>query len=237
MTSTIEPSARLADIVNEHPDLARELERRSLDYCCGGQRSLADACAAAGLDPDQTASELAAVGTSEPEPWTTYRADELADHLESTHHVYLHDEFPRLTALADKVAGVHGTRHPELLDAQRAFAELRADLEPHLAKEEQILFPLIRELVASAEAPAFHCGSIENPIAVMRTEHDRAGELLEQLRVITGSYAVPGDGCASYAALYAGLERLESDTHLHVHKENNLLFPAAVELETSRQPA
>ncbi|HZJ06720.1 MAG TPA: iron-sulfur cluster repair di-iron protein [Nocardioidaceae bacterium] len=237
MTSTIEPSARLADIINEHPDLARELERRSLDYCCGGQRSLADACATAGLDPDQTASELSSIGTAPPEPWTTYRADQLADHLESTHHAYLHDELPRLTALADKVADVHGARHPELLNVQRSFAELRADLEPHLAKEEQILFPMIRELVASAEAPASHCGSIENPIAVMRTEHDRAGELLEQLRAITGSYAVPDDGCASYAALYAGLEHLESDTHLHVHKENNLLFPAAVELETSHQPA
>ena len=111
------------------------------------------------------------------------------------------------------------------------MAELRADLVPHLRKEEQVLFPMIRELSTATEAPRFHCGSLRNPIAVMDREHDRAGELLAALRAESGGYRVPADGCASYQALYDGLAELEADTHLHVHKENNILFPAVVAAE------
>ncbi len=112
-----------------------------------------------------------------------------------------------------------------------AYALLRADLEPHLAKEERMLFPMIRELVSSPVPPRFHCGSLRNPISVMLAEHDRAGDLLAGLRSLTSGFEVPDDGCASYRALYDGLAELEADTHLHVHKENNLLFPAVVAME------
>jgi regulator of cell morphogenesis and NO signaling len=235
MTQTIDTASSLADIVTAHPDLARELERRDLDYCCGGRRTLAEACNEVGLDPVETATALSGIGGGTAAPWAALPPDQLADHIEATHHAYLDDELPRLGALADKVAGVHGERHPELVDVQRLFDELRADLTPHLTKEERILFPLIRELAVADRPASSHCGSVENPISVMHTDHDRVGELLEQLRERTGGYAVPDDGCASYAALYAGLEQLEADTHLHVHKENNLLFPAAIALEAARQ--
>jgi regulator of cell morphogenesis and NO signaling len=232
MPVTIDPTTTLAEIVTAHPHLARELEQRGLDYCCGGRRSLADACEAAALDVDETARELAAREPGAPAPWAHLGPADLVDHLEATHHAYLHAELPRLVALADKVAGVHGGRHPELAEVQRSVVELRADLEPHLAKEEQVLFPMIRELAASVgEAPSFHCGSIGNPIRVMEMEHDRTGELLAHLREVTGGYRPPADGCASYQALYAALAELEADTHLHVHKENNLLFPAALATE------
>jgi regulator of cell morphogenesis and NO signaling len=129
------------------------------------------------------------------------------------------------------VVGAHGARHPELQDVTATFAELRADLEPHLAKEERVLFPAIREL-ASADAPvARPFGSVRNPISVMLAEHDRAGELLGRLRALTDGYRTPGDGCASYRACYAALADVEADTHLHVHKENNVLFPAVVRRE------
>jgi regulator of cell morphogenesis and NO signaling len=231
MPVTIDPSITLAELVTQRPALARELERRSLDYCCGGQRTLADACAGEGLDVDETATALAAAPGGGTAPWATFGPVELVDHLEATHHAYLHGEFGRLTALADKVAQVHGGRHRELLEVQRLYAELRADLEPHLGREEQVLFPMIRELAAAATVPPFHCGTLANPISVMVRDHDRAGELLEQLRVVTHGYVIPDDACASYTALYAGLHELEADTHLHVHKENNLLFPAVITLE------
>lgn len=231
--SAITPTTTLADIVTGHPDLARELERRSLDYCCGGQRTLDDACAALGLDAEQVAAELADATSARPEPWADMDAVALVDHLEATHHAYLWSELPRLDALADKVAGVHGGTHPELGEVRTTFAELRADLEPHLLKEERVLFPMIRELATSEVAPTFHCGSLQNPISVMLREHDTAGELLARLRRLTDGYTTPADGCASYRALYDGLAELEGDTHRHVHKENNRLFPLVTEMESA----
>jgi regulator of cell morphogenesis and NO signaling len=111
------------------------------------------------------------------------------------------------------------------------FTALRDDLEPHLMKEERVLFPMIRELADATTAPTFHCGSVANPIRMMLLEHDRAGELLAELRDITNEFQPPEDGCASYQALYHGLAEIEADTHLHVHKENNVLFPAVLALE------
>jgi regulator of cell morphogenesis and NO signaling len=231
MSVTIDPSITLGELITQHPSLARELERRELDYCCGGRLTLSEACAKQGLDVEDTVAALSAIPAGGAEPWATFGPAELVDHIESTHHAYLHSEFARLTALSDKVAEVHGGRHPELLDVQRLYGDVRADLEPHLLKEERMLFPMIRELAAAQTAPAFHCGSLRNPISVMLREHDMAGELLAQLRAAARGYALPDDACASYTALYAGLEQLEADTHLHIHKENNVLFPAVVALE------
>jgi regulator of cell morphogenesis and NO signaling len=228
----ITTSTPLADIVEAVPGSRRTLEGLGLDYCCGGRRSLASACDDLGLDP---ADVLEQVRRSEPEPaaaWTGMGPDALVDHIEAVHHAYLHAELPRLSALVTKVIGAHGSRHPELVEVGRAFAELRDDLEPHLAKEERILFPAIRLLAQTGEAPAtLPGGSVQAPISVMMRDHDRAAELLIALRDVTGGYQTPPDGCASYQALYEGLAELEADTHLHVHKENNLLFPAVVALE------
>lgn len=222
----------LADLVTTDPSAARILEGFGLDYCCGGGRPLDVACAEAGVDPATVLDALDATPDGPTPDWASMPPEVLVDHLEATHHAYLHTELLRLTELADKVAGVHGERHPELRDVRDTYAELRADLEPHLMKEERILFPLIRELVASAGAAEPHCGSLElGPIRVMMMEHDRAGELLAELRERAGGYEVPDDGCASYRALYEGLAELEADTHLHVHKENNVLFPAVIALE------
>jgi regulator of cell morphogenesis and NO signaling len=227
-----DPRVTLAEHVSRRPDVAAVLDRLGLDYCCGGRRPLTDAVAEAGLDLDTVLAELATVADADgPAEWTALGPADLVDHLEATHHQYLHEALPRIDALSAKVAGVHGERHPELADVLRLVRELRADLEPHLHKEEQVLFPMIRELAAATERPAFHCGSLQNPIAVMEAEHDRAGELLEALRRSTDGYRVPDDGCASYTALYAALAELEADTHLHVHKENNVLFPAVVAAE------
>lgn len=223
----------LAEVMAADPSAARVLEAFGLDYCCGGSRALVQACDEAGVDPDLV---VAALSEHVPEPtpaWATLPPGLLADHIEATHHAYLHAELPRLHALAEKVADVHGVRHHELHDVLHSYAELRSELQPHLAKEERVVFPTIRQLAAApAPGPIPHT-SIREPISVLLSDHDRAGELLERLRSLTGGFEVPDDGCASYRALYDGLAQLEADTHLHVHKENNVLFPAALALDAS----
>jgi len=230
----IEPNVSLATLVTTRPDLAPALETLGLDYCCGGGRSLAEACSAAGLKPDEVIAQLAEQPILDTVDWVSMGPLELVDHLESVHHTYLTEALVRLSTLMERVLDVHGANHPELAEVAAVLSDLRADLEPHLMKEEQILFPMIRDLFGADETPAFHCGTLQNPITVMGIEHDRAGALLARLRTLTSVYTPPGDACASYESLYAGLAELEADTHLHIHKENNVLFPAAVAEEMTR---
>lgn len=231
----IDVSITLAEAVNRFPQLAREFEKRGLDYCCGGGSTIREACAQIGLDLQATVAELAALtATAEPAEWPTMPADVLVDHIETTHHRYLWDELPRVAALVDKIVTVHGERHPELVETAQCFSQVRADLEPHLMKEERVLFPMIRELAASVGAPSFHCGSLRNPISVMLSEHDAVGDLLAKLRRLTDEYTPPSDGCATYAACFAAMAEIEADTHLHIHKENNVLFPLVLRLETEK---
>lgn len=245
----ISPAVTLATLATADRRTPAVLDRFGLDYCCRGHRTLAAACREEGVRLAEVlaALDLATGDTTEPDDWTTMGPAELVDHLVATHHGYLTRELPRLVALADKVAGVHGTAHPELVEVDRLVRELRDDLEPHLAKEELVLFPMIRELVAddggaappmpAASSMPPHCGSIRNPVTAMLREHDLAGALLEDIRRATSHFLVPDDACGSYRALYDGLVALEADTHLHVHKENHALFPMAVEADTRRARA
>ena len=222
----------LGNLVTEYPSLARELERRGFDYCCSGHQTIADACRAQCLDPEAIVVEIAGTATDQQtEAWAKMDVSALVDHLEATHHSYLRQELPQLSSLIKKIEAVHGARHPELVDVARCYQELRADLEPHLLKEEQILFPMIRELAASVTTPEFHCGSLQNPITVMMAEHQRAGHLLGRLSELTERYQPPDDACNSYRACFAGLAELDADTRFHIHKENNVLFTAVVALE------
>jgi len=224
--TTTSSDATLGDLVTARPSAARVLQRHGLDYCCGGHRSLGEACAAAGLDPATVLAELAALPTEDPDGWSTLPPPALAEHIVAVHHAYLHEELPLLDALAATVLRVHGERHPELAEVRRLVAEVAADLGPHLLKEERVLFPAIAALYEGRQD--FPFGSIAAPIRMMLAEHDRAGELLGELRDVTGGYEVPADACASYRSLYERLAQLEADTHLHVHKENNVLFPVVL---------
>lgn len=228
--TTIDLHDSLGNLVTAHPGGAAVFERYGLDYCCHGRTSLTDACSAAGLDPVTVMTAVVAAESAaeaaEHLPYADMSPTELVDHIESTHHAYLHAELPRLIELTNKIAAVHGSRHPELQQVADLMVALHDDLEPHMAKEERVLFPLIRAMADGDAAAADHCGGIANPIARMRVEHDAAGDLLLRLREVTNGYEVPADGCASYQAAYQGLARMEADTHLHIHKENNVLFPA-----------
>lgn len=228
-------TATLAEIVRVAPGAVRIFEAKGLDYCCNGEVALAAACDSIGIDAAQVAAEIDALEVTGPAPWASLSVGELVDQIESTHHAYLHAEFDRLDMLAEKVAVVHGERHPELAAIRDTWKALRADLEPHLAKEERVLFPLIRALDSpAAERPS---QSLRAPIAMMMQEHEQAGALLEELRRLTNGYQAPADGCGSYHALFAGLAELEADTHLHIHKENHALFPAVLEMESATLPS
>lgn len=213
---TLTPATPLGDIVAQNPATAKVLSQHGLDFCCGGQRSLADACSAEGLDADQVLLALSDTPAEAGETdWTAASAADLCENLVSTHHEYLWREMPRISALAAKVARVHGARHPELKQIALTYQQLVAELTGHLLTEEQEQFPAIIAGVGwSPEA-----------IEALMTEHDAAGDLLAELRSLSSDYAVPADGCASYRLLYHDLAELESDLHLHIHKENNILFP------------
>ncbi|MGV3759200.1 MAG: iron-sulfur cluster repair di-iron protein, partial [Actinomycetota bacterium] len=227
--TTDPPRTSPGDLVAANPATARILQAHGLDFCCHGERPLDEACAEAGVDVDEVAGQISGTAVEGDTTWSALGPDDLAMHIVATHHRYLWEELPLLDALAEKVATVHGERHAELVQVRALVAALKADLEPHMAKEEQVLFPAIAAL-AVGDAPALPM-PLANPVRVMLTEHDQVGELLAQLRTTTADFAVPADGCASYASLYERLEALEADTHLHVLKENHTLFPAALELD------
>jgi regulator of cell morphogenesis and NO signaling len=223
----IDVTMTLGEIVTLHPSLAVELERRGLDYCCHGARTLVAAAGDAGLEPQTVADELSAARIDEPPAaWASLGVLALVDHIESVHHRFLRAELPRISALVDKIVEVHGHRHPELVEVQRLHTELRADLEPHLVREEQMLFPMIRRLAGPPERTQPDTEELVAQVAALAAEHETVGALLEDLHRVTGGYTAPPDGCATYAACYRALAELEADTHLHVHKENNVLFPA-----------
>lgn len=222
---------RLGDLVTRQPDLARELERRGLDHCCHGDRTLAQASADIGLDPELLARELSVLARPfVAQEWTTMGVVGLIEHIEAAHHRHLDRELPRLAELTEKIRRVHGERHPELVQLAEMFVELRAALDPHLREEEDHLFPAIRSL--AERTTSVRSGAVSTEISGMVRDHEVVGDLLARMRSVTGGYVVPPDGCLSYTACYRGLDELEADIHQHVHKENNRLFPMAIALES-----
>ena len=226
----------VGQMVVERPQRSRVFDRLHIDYCCGGKRTLEEACTKRGLDLKTVIAELEAFDAEAEAQGDAVRPanltmTELADDIERTHHAYLREELPRLGGLVKKVSAVHGQAHPWLSRLTSVYAELVAELEPHMLKEEQILFPLIRELDQATTAPSFHCGSVGNPIRMMEMEHQNAGAALDRIREMTTDYEIPEGACNSFRAMLSGLEHLEADLHLHIHKENEILFPKASEME------
>ncbi len=228
---TIEGSTTLADLVIGDGRRARVLERFGLDYCCRGHRTLSDATAEAHAD---LAEVRKALDLPDVRPHEAARVPEraaLAHDIVDTHHAYMWEEMPRLLALIEKVHRAHGDRHHELARVHELFTEAVAALDPHMTKEERSVFPAISRLEKTRSLGA--SGPIADQIDLLVQEHTVVGELFNQINAVTGSYTMPADGCASYRAMLDGLREMELDLHEHIHKENNILFPSALELERS----
>ncbi|MEN3122428.1 iron-sulfur cluster repair di-iron protein [Janibacter sp. LM] len=215
----------LGDLVTEDPRRSRVLEQLGLDYCCNGDRPLDEAARAAGLDPADVSVRLDLPGEPPVMVAKDLALSALAHDIVDTHHAYLWEEMPRLTALVDKVVGVHGERHPELARVQETYTRVVTEIEPHLTREERVVFPAISRLEKTRAPVTVASGDLGELVQQLVDEHDVVGDLLAELRDLTGGFTPPPDGCNSYRAMLAGLEELEQDLHAHVHKENNILFP------------
>ena len=238
MSITAEKTVR--EVALENPAATRIFEKLGIDYCCGGNRSLEEACRTANLPMDEVLDSLemaeqSARALQNDRDWTTEMLADLIAHIISTHHKYVREEMARLGPLFDKVCSVHGKNHPELLQIRASFQGLEQELTMHMMKEERILFPYIvrmEESVIQKEPllpPPF--GSVQNPVAMMMHEHDSAGEALRSMRKASAGYTPPGDACISFQTLYKALADFEADLHQHIHLENNILFPRAIAME------
>ena len=239
MTSvTVEKTVR--EVVLENPAATRVFEALGIDYCCGGNQSLERVCRAANLSVDQVlesleAAERASNATPDTRHWQTEPLADLIAHIKSAHHKYVREEIVRLAPLFDKVCSVHGTNHPELLQARATFAGLAQEMTTHMMKEDMMLFPYIVRLeeafIEKQPAPPSPFGSVRNPVEMMMRDHEDAGGALRELRETTNGYTVPSEACISFQTLYRALAEFEADLHQHIHLENNILFPRAVEME------
>jgi regulator of cell morphogenesis and NO signaling len=231
---------KVKDIALSNPDARHVLEDAGLDYCCGGGKSLQEACLHADVPAEEILRRLREnskdVSLNEAN-WTSAPLSDLTRHIRERHHRYVREAIPRVQTLLDKVGAKHGQNQPEIIEIQRLFTEVSREMIMHMQKEEQILFPYIDALQRSAngsgpvEAPFFQ--TVRNPIQAMMREHDSAGDLVKQIREASSEYTAPADACPSYRVLYQDLREFEADLHQHVHLENNILFPRAVEMEAA----
>jgi len=239
---TIEITQSVGELAAQCPGATREFEKLGIDYCCGGSRTLGEACAEAKISVEQALSRLqeglAATQRKDERNWQAASLADLIAHISGTHHVFVRTECPRIENLTAKVVSVHGKNHPELLQVQETFSGLAGELSVHLMKEEQVLFPFVIRLeeaaIAGEPAPPAMFGTVINPVRMMMAEHDGAGDALKKLRAVTNDYALPADACISYTTLYDALKAFEADLHQHIHLENNILFPRAVALEAKK---
>ncbi|MBI5916703.1 MAG: iron-sulfur cluster repair di-iron protein [Bacteroidetes bacterium] len=230
----------LAELVSENTAAAGVFEKHGLDFCCKGKRTLENACQSQGLDAAAIAGEIEEVfskpGAAAASHFQNMPLDELADYIVEQHHAYIRHVIPLLSAHTQKVAERHGGGNPSLVKIAELWQSVAEDMTAHMLKEEQILFPYIKRLVAAAETnnPALFPRQpfVSNPIRVMEQEHDAAGELMRQIRELSNDYTPPLVACTTYRLSFNELREFGEDLHRHVHLENNLLFPKAEELET-----
>jgi regulator of cell morphogenesis and NO signaling len=229
------------EITPDYPQAARVFESFGIDYCCGGKRPLEEACRQANVAVDTVLAALRRPLAAEEVldgPWTSAALGDLADHIVLKHHAFVRQESPRLAQLLQEVRRRHETAHPELRRVDELFGALASELALHMLKEEQILFPMIKRLDEAWRADGADEASfrrIEFPIQRIMAEHDDAGEALSGIRSATTAFQPPADACPSFRALYQGLEEFERDLHRHIHLENNILFPRAVEMAKTDQ--
>lgn len=232
------PGTTLGEIVSGDYRAAAVFEKYGIDFCCGGQRTVEDACRAKHIDTDEVLGDVArecAVADAAAPRFATWDPSALVAYIIAKHHAYVRQAIPAITAHTQKLASVHGANHPELLQVDRIFAGVAAEMTSHMMKEERILFPFIVELQDATQrggpAPAIPFGTVANPIQMMVSEHESAGAAMARIRELTANFTVPDDGCTTYRVGLQELEAFQQDLHAHVHLENNILFPKALRLE------
>jgi regulator of cell morphogenesis and NO signaling len=230
------------EVALENPSSIRVFESLGIDYCCGGKRLLSDACSHANVDFQHALEllETAELDVQAPDAqgWKAKPIAELIAHVVAEHHGYVRQETPRIQRLLTKVLAKHGPTHPEIAQIDEFFSVLSQELSTHMLKEEQVLFPYVERMEAALRSgqpvPVAFFGTVKRPIANMVAEHDDAGALLAKIRSLSNGYTAPPGACPTFLGLYQGLEEFERDLHHHVHLENNILFPRAVEMERSQ---
>ncbi|WP_418602371.1 iron-sulfur cluster repair di-iron protein [Hwangdonia sp.] len=229
---------QIGQFVAEDYRTAAVFSKYKIDFCCNGNRSINEACEKKGIDSNVLLDELHSVLNNKGGESIDYKSwplDLLIDYIEKKHHRYVEEKIPVLRQFLDKLCRVHGERHPELFKVNELFTASAGELAAHMKKEELILFPFVKKMVSATlsqgavQSPQF--GTVENPIAMMMQEHDNEGERFREIAALTNDYNPPADACNTYRVTYAMLEEFEQDLHLHIHLENNILFPKAIKLE------
>ena len=231
---TITAETTVGELVAADFRAAEVLSRFGIDFCCGGKRTLADACVARQLDPARVATEVSAAcerSDGLAPRFNDWAPQALVAFIVGHHHAYVRRSLPAIASYLSKLVASHGARHPELREAERLWGMMSGEMTAHMAKEEQVLFPYIVQLADAAprgedvSTPPF--GSIEFPIRMMEMEHESAGDIMGRIRQVTGEYTPPADGCTTYRVCFQELRAFEENLHAHVHLENNILFPKA----------
>ncbi len=228
----------IGELVAQNYRAASVFKKHGIDFCCQGNRTIDDACVKKNIDSHSVIDDLDVAINQQKNETTDYKSwplDLLADHIEKTHHRYVEDMIAEIKPYLDKICRVHGDRHSELLEINEHFSNSTGELAKHMKKEELILFPYVRKIVKAAredsqlETPPF--GTVQNPIEMMMSEHDVEGERFRKISELTNNYNPPADACNTYRVTFALLKEFEEDLHLHIHLENNILFPNTIKLE------
>jgi regulator of cell morphogenesis and NO signaling len=226
----------VGDVVARDYRAADVFEKYGIDFCCGGNVSVTEACRQRGVALQELQRELGTVLAEPKDPaedYGTWELHDLATHIEKTHHAYLKENMATLAAYAEKIAQVHGPNHPEVIKISVIFQKMAADLTAHLREEEEVLFPAIRKAVAMKKEGAASAKDLEamrETLATLTHEHDAVGEAIHEIRHLAKDYTVPEDACNTFMVTYRKLKEFEDDLHKHVHLENNILFPKAAKL-------
>lgn len=235
---TITKEKTIGEIVADDYRTAQIFKKHQIDFCCKGNRSVESVCEKNNIVVDQLMEEIEGIKVSndnDVQVYKTWPADLLADYIEKKHHRYVEEKIPVIVPFLEKLCKVHGERHPELFDITAHFKNSATELGAHMKKEELVLFPFIRKMVEAKQAgkkvEAPHFGTVENPVEMMKHEHDTEGERFRQIALLSNNYTPPADGCTTYRVTFAMLQEFEEDLHLHIHLENNILFPEALRLE------
>lgn len=233
---TIQSNHIVGQVVADDYRAASVFKKHKVDFCCKGNRSISEVCNKQNIDEDKLLNELnriSEVSGDEDIDFNAWDLDLLADYIEKKHHRYVRNRIPELKAYLNKIAKVHGERHPELHQVESLFTGSAEDLLQHMEKEEKILFPIVREISEQAGTAGTDQKSVVAPIKVMMEEHDNEGERFRQIAALTDDYTPPQDACTTYEVAFKMLSEFEADLHKHIHLENNILFPKVLETEKS----